>query len=67
MHSSKIYPKNHEIMHEIMKNNAKERVIWTYWLVERETMQEIRRKTTKKFAVELCRVGEREKVYEKVV
>ena len=34
-------------MHENMKNNAKERVIWTYRLMERETLQEIRRKTIK--------------------
>ena len=29
--------------------------------MERKTLQEIRRKTTKKFALEPCRVGEREK------
>ena len=34
-------------MHENMKNNAKERIIWTYRLMERETLQEIRRKMTK--------------------
>ena len=34
-------------MHENMKNNAKERIIWSYWLMEREILQEIRRKTTK--------------------
>ena len=47
MHSPKIYPRKHEIMHENMKNNAKERIIWSYWLMEREILQEIRRKTTK--------------------
>ena len=35
-------------MHENIQNNAKERVIWTYQLMERETLQEIWRKTTKK-------------------
>ena len=52
-----------------MKNNAKGRVIWTYRLMERETLQEIWRKTKKKIVVEPCRVGEREKVlksFEKV-
>ena len=35
-------------MHENEKNNAKGRVKQTYWLRERETLQEIQRKTTKK-------------------
>ena len=48
-------------MHENVKINAKGRVIQTYRLKERETLQEIWRKTTKKFAVEPCRVGERER------
>ena len=34
-------------MHEKQKINEKERVIWTYRLMERETLQEIRRKITK--------------------
>ena len=38
----------HEKMHEKLKINEKERVIWTYRLMERETLQEIRRKMTKK-------------------
>ena len=46
-----------------MKNNAKGRVIWTDRLMERETLQEIWRKTTKKIVVEPCRVGEREKKF----
>ena len=45
-----------------MKNNAKEKVIWTYWLMERETLQEIRRKTTKNLWASLVQFGEREKV-----
>ena len=63
MHSPKIYPRKHEIMHENMKNNAKERVIWTYRLMERETLQEIRRKTTKNLLWSLAKSErEREKV-----
>ena len=38
---------NNPLMHENLKINEKERVIWTYRLIERETLQEIRRKTTK--------------------
>ena len=52
-------------MHENVKINAKGRVIQTYRLKERETLQEIWRKTTKKFAVEPCRVGERERERER--
>ena len=37
----------HEKMHEKLKLNEKERVIWTHRLMERETLQEIRRKTIK--------------------
>ena len=37
----------HEKMHVKLKINEKERVIWTYQLMERETLQEIRRKMTK--------------------
>ena len=49
-------------MHEIMKNNTKGRVIWTYWLMERETLQEIRRKMTKKLLWSLAELErEREK------
>ena len=40
-------PSMHEKMHVKLKINEKERVIWTYQLMERETLQEIRRKMTK--------------------
>ena len=62
MNSPKIYPRKHEIMHENMKNNAKERVIWTYRLMEREKLQEIRRKTTKNLLWSLAEL-EREKKF----
>ena len=51
-------------MHENMKNNAKEMVIWTYRLMERETLQEIRRKTKKNLLWSLAE-SEREKSFEK--
>ena len=51
-------------MHENMKNNAKEGVIWTYRLMERETLQEIRRKTTKNLLWSLAE-SERERKVEK--
>ena len=54
----------HEKMHEKLKINEKERVIWTYRLMERETLQEIRRKTTKNLLwslVESERERERER------
>ena len=37
----------HEKMHVKLKINEKERVIWTYRLMERKTLQEIMRKMTK--------------------
>ena len=49
-------------MHDNMKNNAKERVIWTCQLMERETLQEIRRKTTKNLLWSLAE-SEREKKF----
>ena len=49
-------------MYENMKNNAKGRVIWTYRLMERETLQEIWRKTTKKSLWSLVE-SEREKKF----
>ena len=49
-----------------MKNNAKERVIWTYRLMEREILQEIRRRTTKILLWSLAE-SEREKRFEKVL
>ena len=52
-------------MHENEKNNIKGRVIQTYRLREKETLQEIWRKMTKKISVEPCRVGESEKSFEK--
>ena len=62
---SKNLPKKHEIMHENMKNNAKERVIWTYQLMERETLQEIRRKTTKNLLWSLAESKRERKSFEK--
>ena len=52
-------------MYEIMKNNAKERVIWTYRLMERETLQEIRRKTTKNLLWSLAKLEREKKSFEK--
>ena len=61
---------NNLSMHEKLKINEKERVIWTYRLMERETLQEIRRKTTKKLLWSLVE-SEREKkfwkAFEKVI
>ena len=54
--------KNNPSMHEKLKINEKERVIWTYRLMERETLQEIRRKTTKKLLWSLVE-SEREKKF----
>ena len=58
----------HEKMHERLKINEKERVKWTYRPWERKTLQKIWSKMAKnlvendkKFAVEPCRVGERER------
>ena len=63
---SKNNPSMHEKMHVKLKINEKERVIWTYWLMERETLQEIRRKTTKKFLWSLAESKrEREREREK--
>ena len=39
---------NNPSMHEKLKINEKERVIWTYRLMERETLQKIWSKMTKK-------------------
>ena len=50
----------HEKMHVKLKINEKERVIWTYQLMERKTLQEIWRKTTKKLMWSLAEL-EREK------
>ena len=52
----------HEKMHVKLKINEKDRVIWTYWLMERETLQEIRRKTTKKFLWSLAESKRERKV-----
>ena len=51
----------HEKMHVKLKINEKERVIWTYQLMERETLQEIRRKMTKICCGALPSRREREK------
>ena len=48
-----------------MKNNAKERVTWTYRLMERETLQEIRRKMTKKLLWSLAELERERKSFEK--
>ena len=53
---------NNPSMHEKLKINEKERVIWTYRLMERETLQEIRRKTTKNLLWSLAE-SEREKKF----
>ena len=52
-------------MHDNMKNNAKERVIWTCQLMERETLQEIRRKTTKNLLWSLAESERERKSFEK--
>ena len=57
-------PSMHEKMHEKLKINEKERVIWTYRLMERETLQEIRRKTIKNLLWSLTE-SEREREREK--
>ena len=44
---SKNNPSMHEKMHVKQKINEKERVIWTYRLRERDSLQEKWRKTTK--------------------
>ena len=52
----------HEKMHVKLKINEKERVIWTYRLMERKTLQEIRRKMTKNLLWSLVELErEREK------
>ena len=51
----------HEKMHVKLKINEKDRVIWTYQLMERETLQEIRRKMTKIFYGALSSRRERER------
>ena len=59
---------NNPSMHEKQKINEKERVIWTYRLMERETLQEIRRKTIKNLLWSLTeseREREREREREK--
>ena len=56
-------PKNHEIMHENVKINAKRRVIYTYRLRERKTLQEIWRKTTKNLCGALSSRRERKKFW----
>ena len=54
-------PSMHGKMHVKQKINEKERVIWTYRLRERDSLQEKWKKTTKKFSVEPCQFGERER------
>ena len=54
-------PSMHEKMHVKLKINEKDRVIWTYQLMERETLQEIRRKMTKIFYGALSSRRERER------
>ena len=56
----------HEKMHVKLKINEKERVIWTYRLIEGKILQEIRRKTTKNLLWSLAESErEREKVLKK--
>ena len=54
----------HEKMHVKLKINEKERVIWTYRLMERKTLQEIRRKMTKNLLWSLAE-SERERERER--
>ena len=49
-------------MHEKEKNNSKGRVIWTYRLRERETLQEIQRKMTKNSLWSLAELEREKKV-----
>ena len=57
-------PSMHEKMHVKLKINEKDRVIWTYQLMERETLQEIRRRTTTNLLWSLAE-SEREREKEK--
>ena len=58
---SKNNPSMHEKMHVKQKINEKERVIWTYRLRERDSLQEKWRKTTKNLSGALPSRRERKK------
>ena len=58
--------KNNHSMHGNQKMNEKERVIWTYRLRERDSLQEKWRKTTKNLSGALPSRKERKK-FEKVL
>ena len=57
---------NNPSMDGNQKINEKERVIWTYWLRERDSLQEKWRKTTKNLSGALPSRKERKK-FEKVL
>ena len=59
-------PSMHEKMHVNQKINEKERVQWTYWLMERKTLQKDWPKMTKNLSGVLPSRKERGK-FEKVV
>ena len=58
-------PSMHGKMHVKQKINEKERVIWTYRLMERKTLQKTLAENDKKISMEPCQVGEKES-FEKV-
>ena len=58
-------PSMHEKMHVNQKINEKERVQWTYRLMERKTLQKDWLKMKKKISVEPCQVGEKEESLKK--
>ena len=63
-------PSMHEKMHVKQKINEKERVKWTYRLMERKTLQKDWPKTTKKFLWSLAKLEREKKVrksFEKVI